>query len=587
MQENNNSNEYIREATDEIGKNAGLIMIVISVAGLLTQLSGLSALAGGMRMQAIRSCLDSVHLSYFQLRLFEPYADGGRIVIFNIIFYVLSLTGAVLYIKSKHRESRLLRFSYSVVLLSASLMLLLRGVRSIAVFVSYRDIFFLHLLTLLFGVLFIFLSYRCLKHLNGARQLRSVDPFSTLPASESTYVTATRGQRFFNFAVDLLCCIFAFSVFTPISGNTNVTLYVMMYGCRFAYYAFFESVFGATPAKFLSETRVLNADGSKPSVKTIALRTLCRFVPFEPFSFFVVNDQYDMPVKGWHDKWTKTVIVREQQTGGKGSRYFWLIPSFIVAGLIVFAVSVWYEEHGSYLYNKHEHERKISETERGLNELSTRTIIKLSNADRIYSSTATYLRPVATESNGHLYAMFTVEDDYMYNPVTIGIRFDEGQEQMSKVNIPDSLLRKAYTKDYNRYRKNKRNTADLLGDGKRYEIESVVCMYRPIIRTGSASLNYESNEGSVSLGFENRGWETNLTEIKNLKGSVEWKNVLPQKIDGAAEKNDRPQFYIFGSYTRYNEKYEVQITLENGLGEKNVYRIKGRGIDRSLVEINP
>ncbi len=364
-------------------------------------------------------------------------------------------------------------------------------------------------------------------------------------------------------------------------------LYVMMYVFRLIYYMFFESVFGASPAKFLSETRTLNVDGSRPGFKKILLRTLCRFVPFEPFSFFAVNDQYHMPVKGWHDKWTRTVVVQEQQTGVKGSRYFLLIPFFILLGVAVVVAHWRYEEHLSYFYHKHEHEQKIQEIEHGLKNLSSLTIIKLTDAGRPYSSEATYLKPIMTGINSHTYVQFTVESDYNYNMVMIGELLEQKSESMQQVNIADSMLKKAFTKDYNRYRKRKQNTADLLGNGKQYEITSVAMMYQPIIKTGSSSLRYEGGEGNISLGLENSGWKTRLIDIKNLKGSIVWKNTLPQEIEGATNKLNKQSFSIFGTYTKYNEKYDVLVSFENEYGERKVYRVKGRGLDRSLTEVYP
>ena len=73
----------------------------------------------------------------------------------------------------------------------------------------------------------------------------------------------------------------------------------------FLYYFIFEVSFGATPAKFITGTRVYTRQGMKPSTKAIALRSLIRFVPFEPFSFLFGE--------GWHDKWSKTIVSELKQ----------------------------------------------------------------------------------------------------------------------------------------------------------------------------------------------------------------------------------------------------------------------------------
>lgn len=77
------------------------------------------------------------------------------------------------------------------------------------------------------------------------------------------------------------------------------------------YYAAFETWFGRTPAKWITGTKVVNLDGTKPGFGKVLQRTLSRLVPFEPFSFLGGGDS------GWHDKWSDTVVVdlrNEQST---------------------------------------------------------------------------------------------------------------------------------------------------------------------------------------------------------------------------------------------------------------------------------
>lgn len=51
------------------------------------------------------------------------------------------------------------------------------------------------------------------------------------------------------------------------------------------YYIFFEALYGRTPGKFITRTKVVNEDGGNASFLQITGRTLCRFIPFEPFTF--------------------------------------------------------------------------------------------------------------------------------------------------------------------------------------------------------------------------------------------------------------------------------------------------------------
>jgi len=75
-------------------------------------------------------------------------------------------------------------------------------------------------------------------------------------------------------------------------------LFVLSLPFLFLYYFVFEAVFQRTPAKLITNTKVVMLDGSKPSGGTIAKRTLIRIhVPFAPFFF-------------WHGRWSKTEVVK-------------------------------------------------------------------------------------------------------------------------------------------------------------------------------------------------------------------------------------------------------------------------------------
>jgi uncharacterized RDD family membrane protein YckC len=79
---------------------------------------------------------------------------------------------------------------------------------------------------------------------------------------------------------------------------------VLSFGITFCYYTVFETASnGRTIGKMLTGTIAITQDGSPFTFKHALLRTLCRFIPFEPFSAFGY-----MP---WHDSITKTVVVKK------------------------------------------------------------------------------------------------------------------------------------------------------------------------------------------------------------------------------------------------------------------------------------
>ena len=69
------------------------------------------------------------------------------------------------------------------------------------------------------------------------------------------------------------------------------------------FYCILESLSQRTIGKLITQTKVVLENGEKPSFETIIIRSLCRIIPFEPFSFLG-----DLP-KGWHDTLSKTFVV--------------------------------------------------------------------------------------------------------------------------------------------------------------------------------------------------------------------------------------------------------------------------------------
>lgn len=82
---------------------------------------------------------------------------------------------------------------------------------------------------------------------------------------------------------------------------------VVSWGLLLALYTFCEYKWQKTPGKFLTKTVVIDEYGNRPELNTLIVRSLIRLVPFEAFTFF---DTYS---HGWHDKWSKTWVVPEEE----------------------------------------------------------------------------------------------------------------------------------------------------------------------------------------------------------------------------------------------------------------------------------
>jgi uncharacterized RDD family membrane protein YckC len=143
--------------------------------------------------------------------------------------------------------------------------------------------------------------------------------------SAPTYTDATKGVRFANLIIDGIVASILYSILgkilvpgasnyedpdammaaLPMSMAVNLLVY-------FAYYVGMEASTGKTVGKYVTGTQVLTEDGEQPSVGTIFIRTLCRIIPFEPFSFFGSTP------RGWHDNLSKTRVVKTRKDDNSG-----------------------------------------------------------------------------------------------------------------------------------------------------------------------------------------------------------------------------------------------------------------------------
>jgi uncharacterized RDD family membrane protein YckC len=138
------------------------------------------------------------------------------------------------------------------------------------------------------------------------------------------FTEATRGERFINYVIDNLLMRYALSYLTGmmvgsigaaiapefmsrlVYGENRVNLLLFSYVIYIINYIFYYTLCekllkGQTLGKLITKTKAIRTDGEELTFKDAMLRSLCRIVPFEPFSGFGVP---------WHDTWTKTMVVK-------------------------------------------------------------------------------------------------------------------------------------------------------------------------------------------------------------------------------------------------------------------------------------
>src|SRR5205807_8281207 len=114
------------------------------------------------------------------------------------------------------------------------------------------------------------------------------------PSDEPDYLAST-GRRFLNCLIDIVVMAVILVILEPVFGKPTLVVFLL-------YYFAFELTLQRTPAKFLTRTKVVTLDGSKPNAVAILKRTLTRLVPFEPLLWD--GD------KSLHDRWSGTEVVR-------------------------------------------------------------------------------------------------------------------------------------------------------------------------------------------------------------------------------------------------------------------------------------
>lgn len=126
--------------------------------------------------------------------------------------------------------------------------------------------------------------------------------------------TVSIGKRFVHYIVDGIFGVFVFSfllgtVFGVLGIHgvlERINPFILSILIFAVYYIFCEFLFNRTVGKLFTGSVVVTENGDKPSFGIVLLRTLIRFVPFEPFSILSAS------TKMWHDTWTKTTVVKNK-----------------------------------------------------------------------------------------------------------------------------------------------------------------------------------------------------------------------------------------------------------------------------------
>jgi len=144
--------------------------------------------------------------------------------------------------------------------------------------------------------------------------------------TERTYEYASKGKRFANYLIDLIAQYgLLFGIFVGNELNrvqySDPYLYEepasplmdYLWGAIMVvfYYSICEYFFkGKTLGKLITRTRAVMEDNRRLDFQSALVRSLIRVVPFEAFSYLG-----EKPT-GWHDDWSKTKVILDEDWRG-------------------------------------------------------------------------------------------------------------------------------------------------------------------------------------------------------------------------------------------------------------------------------
>lgn len=247
--------------------------------------------------------------------------------VWNFIFYMLMLFGAIRFLMHKGEDDILLRFSFGVVFLANSFYIfMVIWDRYMDWFLldrdaipyeipHFTDLLILNLISLFSIIFFIWFSYRVLKLL-GRRSALEID---TTDENCPLLVEPPKLQRFYHLVIDtvIMLLLLVPMLLGPLRfyaehvdslrqfTQHKEAFYVIFFIFQLLFYFVCEAFLHTTPGKLLTRTRVVHEDPSYPLTKgRVALRTICRTIPFNPLSFVFAW-------VGWHDSVSRTRVVKE------------------------------------------------------------------------------------------------------------------------------------------------------------------------------------------------------------------------------------------------------------------------------------
>lgn len=513
----------------------------------------------------------------------------------SCLFFIMLIVGGILYQKTDKKDSRLLRFGFSTIFLY-----------NLFILFSLPFLYFLDkqnhnvipllfklapsttidfVIAFLFTTIVLVFSVWVTKGLITGQKIRLEKTIKKNDTIVYTGVKANLGKRFVHFLFDKVMALYfvtpfvislfvwTMTIFSPelmsFFGNQRWMVAFILALSLFLYYLVNEGIFRATPIKCLTGTRVVDMyKFENATLGHVVGRTLCRFIPFDSLSFIWKGD--------WHDDFSETLVVAEENYGQNRRYHIWWILAFILIYLIPYLYMSFQAERMHMEYDR------ISVQHRELKNKSS--IYYLENGDYLAGrgdlndySTAHYLLKVIDSDKKKVVVeryFLSSEQSYVDRKYILEFNIKELKMIETMAIFKDSLL--VSLDDYNR--------AIVINDTVKLKVEKVFSVNHPEINSdgGGSSYSYidSTNKTEIHMNFRYDLLPIDVIDIENMEGNLDWDVSLPLKADFDIEQKSGSFSLKFTAQERYYS-YKCRLTLQYG-DKLYKYILEGRNYKTSI-----
>ncbi len=510
---------------------------------------------------------------------FFVHIDDARSISYDLgelIFYSFFLCASLLYLAGK--GSRLLQFCMALVLFGcfATSLSILAG------FIAYSSRFTAGLLivTVLQGLVYAGLGWLLWQSITGLRRpialATVIDHTDLLP--EARFVEASRWQRWGHSVIDQLLCLL---LITPVVfwamyltrgasddfrfASDNWAFYLVFALMMLLYYGFFESVLGITPAKLLTGTRVTDEFGGRPRFAGILRRSLSRLVPFDGLSF--------LGLRGWHDEWSQTYVLREERTGLPLRLNFFLIPFLALLSYGCYAGMKAFSENNEYRAERERFAEEQGTLARRFGQMKPGGIIELKKQN-VYDELTTFL--VLRERGAEELVFDKVKAKGTYSGGDLAqMKSDyQGGGTYPRVRVREALLRAAFERSFDR----KYTGSRLLGTDEEFTVEQIYEAAGPEFRgEQSGGISGYGDVMTIGITIRNVGDGGRISGLRTIEGPARWTADV-EEVEGASPM--RPAYVrLTGTGFEYGKRYALEMTIAGNDGRSSHFRISGRNLN--------